>query len=100
MVTNNQEYSATYTVRIRDGGQITIPQAVRENLAIRPGDLLTLAQFGDIYVLTKKELQIPKLAAEMSAIMEEEGVTLDDLLAGLEEEREAIYRERMNKANL
>ncbi len=98
MLTDTEEYGATYTVRIRDRGQITIPQAVRENLAARSGDMLTLVQVGDVYVLTKKELQIPRLAEQFSAIMEEEGVTLADLLAGLEEEREAIYRERMASA--
>jgi len=84
----------TYTIRLRDRGQITIPQTVRENLAVRSGDLLTLVQIGDAYFLTKKELQLPKLAKEFSTIMAEEGVTLADLLEGLEEEREAIYRKR------
>lgn len=95
---DKQEYGATYTVRLRDRGQITIPQAVRENMAAHSGDMLTLVRVGDAYILAKKELQVPKLAEQFSTIMEEEGVTLADLLAGLEEERETIYRERMARA--
>ena len=39
-------------VRLRQRGQITIPQAVRDNLGVREGDLLTLFQLGDVIVLT------------------------------------------------
>jgi AbrB family looped-hinge helix DNA binding protein len=98
MTTDTQEYGATYTVRIRDRGQITIPQAVRENLAARSGDMLTLVQIGDAYVLTRKELQIPKLADKIAAEMERSGITLADLLEGLEEERQAIWEERQQNA--
>ena len=43
--------------------------------------------------LMSKEILLPKLSKEFSAIMNEEGVTLADLLTGLTEEREAIYQE-------
>ena len=43
--------------------------------------------------LPPEELLLPELSKQFSAIMDEEGVTLADLLAGLEEERKAIYQE-------
>lgn len=43
--------------------------------------------------LLPEELLLPELSKQFSAIMDEEGVTLADLLAGLVEERKAIYQE-------
>ncbi len=39
-----------------------------------------------------EQLLLPELSRQFSALMDEEGVTLADLLAGLAEEREAIYQ--------
>lgn len=44
--------------------------------------------------LPPEELLLPELSKQFSAIMDEEGVTFADLLAGLAEERKAIYQER------
>lgn len=43
--------------------------------------------------LPLEELLLPELSKQFSAIMDEEGVTLADLLAGLAEERQAIFQE-------
>lgn len=43
--------------------------------------------------LPPDELLFPELSKQFSAIMDDQGVTLADLLAGLAEEREAIYQE-------
>jgi AbrB family looped-hinge helix DNA binding protein len=84
----------SYTVRLRERGQLTIPQDVRENLTIHDGDLLTLIQVDELLLLTPKKPLIPQLSAQFSALMDEQGVTLADLLEGLEKERELIWRER------
>lgn len=83
-----------YSVRLRDRGQVTVPRVVRERLNVTDGDILTLVQVGDLTLLTPKQPQVPKLADEIADVMEAEGVSLADLLAGLKEEREAIRRER------
>ena len=90
----------TYTVRLRERGQITIPQAVRDKWAkeIDDPDLLNLVQIGDALFLSPKRALLPELSRQFSAIMDEEGVTLADLLEGLAEEREAIYREQYGDA--
>ena len=44
-------------------------------------------------ILPPKQPLLPELFKQFSMIMDEEGVTLADLLAGLEEERKAIYQE-------
>ena len=85
-------------VRLRKRGQITIPQAVRDNLGVSEGDILTLLQMGDVVMLTRKQPRVPRLADKIAGLMEEEGISLADLLQGLKEEREAIWRERAESA--
>ena len=84
----------TYMIRLRERGQLTLPKKIRNRLALEPGDALTLVQIEDILVLSPRQPVIPKLAEEFSNIMDEEGVSLAELLAGLEEERERIWHER------
>lgn len=88
----------TYLVRLRSRGQITVPQAVRDNLNVTAGDVLTLLQVGDVIFFTPIQPQVPRLADKIVEMMEAKGVSLADLLAGLEEEREAIRRERQQDA--
>lgn len=87
----------TYTVRLRERGQLTLPQPVRESLAEDAGNLdwMTLVQIEDMLILTPKKLYVSELAKQISAEMERTGITLADLLEGLAEEREAIWRERV-----
>ena len=85
---------ATYTVRLRERGQLTLPQAVRRGLAVDDGDVLTLVQIDDLAVFARRSSLLPKLSQEFTAIMKEDGVSLADLLQGLEQERDEIWRER------
>ena len=78
---------ATYAVRLRERGQLTLPQAVRRDLAVDKGDVLTLVQIDDLAVLTRRSTLLPKLSEEFTAIMKEGGVSLADLLRGLGQER-------------
>ncbi len=87
----------TYDIRLRQRGQITVPREVRDRLGVDEGDTLTLVQVGSVLLLTPKRPVVPLLADRIVQLMEEEGVTLADLLIGLEEERAAIYEERWSR---
>lgn len=91
--------SPTYTARIRSRGQVTIPQPVRESLSLDEGEIVIVIQVGNAILLTPHQPQTPELAKDFSKIMEEEGVSLADLLEGLAEERAAIHRERQMNAS-
>jgi bifunctional DNA-binding transcriptional regulator/antitoxin component of YhaV-PrlF toxin-antitoxin module len=84
----------TYPVRLRNRGQITVPQALREQLAVSDGDFLVLVKLGDLVFLSPKSLQVPRLADKLAGMLDEAGMTLADLLQGLEEQRSAIWQER------
>jgi bifunctional DNA-binding transcriptional regulator/antitoxin component of YhaV-PrlF toxin-antitoxin module len=84
------DMQATYAVRLRERGQLTLPQAVRRDLAVDKGDVLTLVQIDDLAVLTRRSTLLPRLSGEFTAIMKEHGISLADLLQGLEQEREQL----------
>jgi AbrB family looped-hinge helix DNA binding protein len=87
----------TYTVRLRERGQVTIPQEVRDRLAAREGEMLTLIQIDDLVLLTPRQMRLSALTERFTAEMEKGNVSLADLLQGLTEERRAIYQEQRGK---
>lgn len=58
--------------------------------------MLVLLPIGNLIVLAPKQPQDPQLIDRIATIMENENVALTDLLAGLEAEREAIWREKQS----
>lgn len=89
--------SEVYDVRLRQRGQITMPREVRDRLNVNEGDMLTLVRAGSVLILIPKRPVVPVLADRIVELMEKDGVTLADLLLGLEEERAAIYQERWTR---
>jgi hypothetical protein len=57
---------------------------------------LTLLQIGDVVLLTPKQPQVPQIADKITAMMEDAGLELGDLLQGLAAERAAIWQEQDN----
>jgi len=83
----------SYPIRLRGRGQITIPQEVRDTLSVDEGDILTLLQVGEFILVSPKQPKVPQLTDRIATLMEQERVSLADLLAGLEEERKAMWQE-------
>ncbi|MDJ0616145.1 MAG: AbrB/MazE/SpoVT family DNA-binding domain-containing protein [Calothrix sp. MO_192.B10] len=96
---NSHVEMRAFPIPIQKEGQITIPQSVQNNLNFNEGDMLTLLQVGDLVLLTPKQMQIPQLADKITAIREDKGVSLSDLLEGIETEREAIWQEQQQNAS-
>ena len=81
-------------VQVRERGQFTIPAEIRRQMGIEEGDVFSLLQLGDTLIATRKKLVTPEIARLVEALMEEEGITLGDLLDGLEEQRRVYAREK------
>ncbi len=79
---------------IRGRGQMTLPAELRREMGIKEGDVFTVVPLNDSLLITRKRLVVSELIDKIVQIMEEEGITLDDLLAGLEEQRARYNRER------
>lgn len=88
-----------YSIQVRQRGQVTIPRRLRESLAIEDGDTLTVLPVGETLVLVPRQLRTPELIDRLAEVLDESGMTLNDLLADLPRIRETIYRERYQVKN-
>lgn len=82
-----------YRSHIRERGQLTIPKEIRENGALYDGEAVTIIPLGDSILVTPKKLGFEEARREIRKIMKNAGVTLDDLLKGLKEERAKLSEE-------
>ena len=56
--------------------------------------MLTLVQIDNVLLLSRRESEITELSQQFSVLMQESGVSLAELLEGLDEERKLIWKER------
>jgi AbrB family looped-hinge helix DNA binding protein len=83
------------TLQIRSKGAVTLPIDLRRKYGLQEGDIITLVDLGDgSFILTPLITQVDRLGDRVAQIMDEEGVSLDDILSALDEEREQYYQER------
>jgi bifunctional DNA-binding transcriptional regulator/antitoxin component of YhaV-PrlF toxin-antitoxin module len=82
-----------YKSEIRSRGQLTIPKRVREKGALCDGEAVSIIPVGDSILVTPRKLELEEARRELRKIMRECGVTLDELIAGLPEERAGLFEE-------
>jgi bifunctional DNA-binding transcriptional regulator/antitoxin component of YhaV-PrlF toxin-antitoxin module len=82
------------TVQIRKKGSLTLPVDLRNKYNLDEGDVFTLIDLGDgSFLLTPQVSQVNRLGDRVTRTLKEEGVSLEDLLTALDEERQRYYRE-------
>jgi AbrB family looped-hinge helix DNA binding protein len=82
------------TIQIRKKGSVTIPMEIRNKYDLNEGDILTLIDLGDgAFMLTPRISQVNRLGRQIAEIVQEENISLDDLLNSLDEERERYYKD-------
>jgi AbrB family looped-hinge helix DNA binding protein len=82
------------TVQIRQRGVITLPAKLRQRHNLEPGDTLTLIDLDGTFFVTPKVSLVPTLATEIERLRQEAGLSTEDLLEGLGEQRRRYYREK------
>ena len=83
------------TIQIRGKGAVTLPVELRRKYSLDEGDIITLIDLGDgSFLLTPRVTQVDRLGDRVAHAMTEEGVSLDEVLNILDEERERYYKER------
>ena len=76
-------------VRLRKKGNLTLPVALRNKYGFKEGDIFTLIDLGEgAILLTPRASQVNRLGYRVAEKLAEAGVSLDDLLLTLDEERE------------
>ena len=81
------------TLQVRERGVLTLPAELREKYGIRPGDTFRLVDLDGIFVLTPMVPMVPELAREIERARLEAGVSIEELLHSLREQRERYHRE-------
>jgi bifunctional DNA-binding transcriptional regulator/antitoxin component of YhaV-PrlF toxin-antitoxin module len=81
------------TIQVRQRGTLTLPAELREKYGIRPGDTFRLVDLDGVFVLTPMVPMVPELAREIERARLEAGLSVEELLSTLREQRERYYRE-------
>lgn len=81
------------TVQVRQRGTVTLPVEIREKYSIQTGDTFRLVDLDGIFVLTPMVPMVPELAREIERIRLESGLTVEEMLQGLREQRETYQNE-------
>jgi bifunctional DNA-binding transcriptional regulator/antitoxin component of YhaV-PrlF toxin-antitoxin module len=82
-------------IQIRSKGSLTLPIELRRKYDIDEGDIITLVDLGNgSFLLIPFVSQVDRLGNRVSKAMEEAGVSEEELLKALEEERENYYKGR------
>lgn len=81
------------TLQVRKRGVLTLPAALREKYGIREGDTFRLIDLDGILVLTPMVPMVPELAREIERARLEAGLSVEELLSNLREQRERYGQE-------
>ncbi len=82
------------TVQVRQRGTLTLPAEIREKYGIQAGDTFRLVDLDGIMVLTPMVPMVPELAREIERMRVESGLSIEQLLGNLREQRERYHEER------
>jgi bifunctional DNA-binding transcriptional regulator/antitoxin component of YhaV-PrlF toxin-antitoxin module len=84
---------AVNTFQVHKKGNITLPIELRGRYGVNEGNIFTLIDLGDgSFLLTPRISQVNRLGDQVAAVLAEEGVSQDDLLNSLEEDRAQLSK--------
>jgi len=82
------------TIQVRQRGTLTLPSEIRDRYNIKPGDTFRLVDLDGIFVLTPMAPIVPELAREIERARLEAGLSIEEMLEGLREQRTRYAREK------
>ena len=87
------------TAEIKSRGQLTIPKKIRAVSHLEEGQVVSIIPVGDSVIITPKKLELDEARREIKKILRASGLSPEDLLTGLKEERDRLYQEAYGKKN-
>ena len=82
-------------LQIRSKGTLTLPIELRRKYGLEEGEFVTLIDLEDgSFLLTPGMTKVDRFGDRVAKALADEGVSVDDILNALDEERESFYRER------
>ena len=86
------------TVQVRNRGVLTLPASIREKYDIKTGDTFQLLDLDGLFVLTPMVPLVPELAREIERARLEAGLSTEELLGALREQRERYHQDQSGSA--
>ena len=81
------------TIQVRKRGVVRLPAELRDKYGIEEGDTFRVVDLDGIFVLTPMVPMVPELAREIERARLEVGLSTEELLQSLREQRERYARE-------
>ena len=85
------------TIQVRGRGTVTLPARIRERYDLADGDPLTLVDLYGAILLSPRLSVADKLSAEIDFLRTQAGLSLDELLDGLREQRAWYHADRLDR---
>lgn len=82
---------------IKARGQLTIPKKIREKSHLEEGQVVSIIPVGDSVIITPRQLTLDEARRQIKMILRETGLSVEEVLAGIKEERGSIYEETYGK---
>ncbi len=79
----------TITLELAQRGVLMLPQALRDQYHLEPGDNLTLLDLGGVFVLSPRRSEIDSIANSLKQELASAGETLESMLLTIREIRDA-----------
>jgi AbrB family looped-hinge helix DNA binding protein len=89
--------SRVSVAEIKSRGQLTIPKKIREKGYIEEGQVVSIIPVGDSIIITPKRLGLDEARRQIKKLLKASGLSPEELLSGLKEERENIFKEAYGK---
>lgn len=87
----------TAIAEIKSRGQLTIPKKIRDISHLEEGQVVSIIPLGDSVIITPKRLELDEARRQIRKIVKASGISVEELLTGLKEEREKLYKETYGK---
>jgi bifunctional DNA-binding transcriptional regulator/antitoxin component of YhaV-PrlF toxin-antitoxin module len=89
------------TVQLRGKGSITLPAKLRDKYKLQVGEVFTVIDLGGGSFLFKPRIyEMDKISAKAETILNEDGVTLEEMLETLREVRKELFKERYGNVKI
>jgi bifunctional DNA-binding transcriptional regulator/antitoxin component of YhaV-PrlF toxin-antitoxin module len=87
------------TIQVRKRGTLTLPAELRERYKIKSGDTFRLIDLDGVFVLTPMVPMVPELAREIERARLEAGLSVEEMLDALRDQRRRYVKEKYGRTD-
>lgn len=85
------------SAEIKSRGQLTIPKKIRDVIHLEEGQTVSIIPVGDSVIITPRRLELDEARRQIRRILKQSNCSVEELLAGLKEERSTLYKDVYGK---